>query len=117
MSCKDAKVVLSPFPQDSGWHFRLGPKLPWLRPFLKPTAWFKGINPWFYRGKEHRWFTLVAPALCYPFVSYRGKRFEWYIGWKHISLGHPEYSWWLPERFVFDDFACTLSFTFRRRDA
>jgi len=99
---------LSPWPQDSGWHFAIRRGLRWVFPILHPRHWFRGVNRWFPKAPVAYWFVLDLPALPYPYVSFINDRVHFYAGWKKYGLHHVEYQAWLPaERF--GEIACHLS--------
>ena len=98
---------VTPFPQARGWHFEWN-RAPWLAPVLYPRHWIAvwtgEINPWF--GGElpgARWFTVNVRGWGWPFVSYKGPKRSFYLGWKPYGIGgvyHDVYDAWLPQEFL-----------------
>lgn len=93
----DMSIWRALWPQPQGWHFFVSRGLRWVRPVLKPQYWFRE-NPWTQQDVEHVWFVLDVPPARYPFVSYRGKHFAFYAGWKQFNVDPDgEDAGWAPD--------------------
>jgi hypothetical protein len=98
---------ISPFPQERGWHVEFN-RAPWIYPVLKPWYWFGlngNVNEWGFQGETPgaRWFTIHLNFGSWPFISYKGEKRSFYLGWKPYGIGgagHACYDNWLPAEYV-----------------